>query len=191
MPRGCWSTWLSVTTMKRSGEIYWRSFARAGPMSGTGRQVLAACAVSWLESLRTRTPLLVFALLWSMLAPAWKVLTQPNSGLPDFQPHLGNISWLLDSSGIRHSGRRFTPYSSGLACSFTSFLYESLGKAFRSENVRRAFLLVLLIFLPVIGAAFELMNLYSFPGLVNDRLATTPLAQVAYMRMPADVLRFP
>src|SRR6478752_1207696 len=39
------------------------------------RQVLVACAVSWLESLRTRTPLLVFALLWSMLAPAWKVLT--------------------------------------------------------------------------------------------------------------------
>ncbi len=57
--------------------------------------------------------------------------------------------------------------------------------------MRRAFLLAPIIFLPVIGTVLVLMNLYSFPGLVNDRLATTPLAQIADLRMPADVLRIP
>ena len=37
------------------------------------RQVLAACVVSWTESFRARIPLLIFALLWSMMAPASKV----------------------------------------------------------------------------------------------------------------------
>jgi len=35
------------------------------------RQTLSACAVSWAEGLRARMPLVLFALLWSMLAPAW------------------------------------------------------------------------------------------------------------------------
>ena len=37
-------------------------------------QAMAACAVSWFECLRVRTPLLVFALLWSLAAPAWNTL---------------------------------------------------------------------------------------------------------------------
>ena len=45
----------------RSDEWYWW-------------QVLSACSVSWLNSLRARGSLLVFALLWSILAPAWNVL---------------------------------------------------------------------------------------------------------------------
>jgi hypothetical protein len=45
-------------------------------------QVLTACAVSWLKSLRQRIPLLVFALLWSMLAPAWKVFCDRVEGAP-------------------------------------------------------------------------------------------------------------
>jgi hypothetical protein len=37
-------------------------------------QVLSACSVGLLNSLRARGLLLVFALCWSMLAPAWNVL---------------------------------------------------------------------------------------------------------------------
>src|ERR1017187_5132063 len=45
-------------------------------------QGFAACAVSWSENLRVRTPLLVFALLWSMPAPAWKVFIDGIEGAP-------------------------------------------------------------------------------------------------------------
>ena len=38
------------------------------------RQAMEACGVSWFESLRVRTPLLVFVLLWSMAAPAWNTV---------------------------------------------------------------------------------------------------------------------
>ena len=49
---------LEVFRMGRSNGWYWR-------------QVLATCVLSWVASLRARVPLLVFALMWSMAAPAW------------------------------------------------------------------------------------------------------------------------
>ena len=36
------------------------------------RQVIASCVLSWWQSLTARGPALVFALAWSLLAPAWK-----------------------------------------------------------------------------------------------------------------------
>jgi hypothetical protein len=35
------------------------------------RQVMTACLVSWWRSVQARGSVFVFALLWSMLAPAW------------------------------------------------------------------------------------------------------------------------
>jgi hypothetical protein len=54
---------LEVFRMGRSDGWYWR-------------QVLAICVLSWAASLRARVPLLVFALMWSMVAPAWTLFTR-------------------------------------------------------------------------------------------------------------------
>src|SRR5258708_1798878 len=48
---------------------------RAGRSNGWyWRQVVATCVVSWGKSLRARLSLLVFAIVWSMLAPAWTTI---------------------------------------------------------------------------------------------------------------------
>jgi hypothetical protein len=154
------------------------------------RQVLAACAVSWLKSLRVHRSLLTFAFLWSMLAPAWKVLSDR---IQDFQIfiHAWQILrgfWVLPAFAL-WATLHATFLWAGMLIYVLS--HNKVGQSFREEKVRRAFFLAPLIFLPIIGAIFVLMNLYSFPGLVNDRLATTPLGQIADLRMPADVLRIP
>jgi hypothetical protein len=154
------------------------------------RQVLAACAVSWMKSLRGHSSLLTFVFLWSMLAPAWKVLSDQ---IQDYQIFIHTWQmlrgfWLLPAFALWA-----TLHAAFLWAGMLTYILSNnrVGKTFREEKVRRAFLLAPLIFLPVFGAIFVLMNLYSFPGLVNDRLATTPLGQIADLRMPADVLRIP
>ena len=54
---------LEVFRRGRSDGWYWR-------------QAFGACVVSWFESLRARASMLVFAILWTIMAPAWNVLCQ-------------------------------------------------------------------------------------------------------------------
>ncbi len=154
------------------------------------RQVFAACAVSWSESLRARMPLFVFALIWSMMAPAWKVFTDGIESAPIFDrvwPHFGPVwvfpavaGWLLLNSIFLWTG---------------IFVFILLSSNFREiisgKMLRRPFLLTSLIFLPIYGATFVGVNLYWYSIFPNARLATTPLGQIADLRRLADVIRMP
>jgi len=154
------------------------------------RQVFAACAVSWSECLRARMPLFAFALVWSMLAPAWKVFTDGIESAPVFDriwPYFGPVwffpalaGWLLLHSIFLWAGIFVFILVSG-----------NLGEIIRRKMLWRPFLLASLIFLPIYGATFLFGNLYWYSFFPNARLAATPLGQIADLRMLADAMRLP
>lgn len=162
---------------RRSTNWYWR-------------QVLSACGVAWLECLRERLALLIFAAFWSMMAPAWKVFC-------DRVDHAQIFSQLWQTAGALWVIPAFTVWTI-LHSTFLwvgMFIYilfsTSFDNALRGESAIRAYIRAPLIFLPIIGTTLVLMNLYSFPGLINARLALTPLRQITDLRLPADILRVP
>ena len=154
------------------------------------RQVVNAVLVSWTRLLGARGMLFLFAVLWSSLAPAWKVFTdhlQDQPFLSEIWSRFGSL-WILPAVAAwiaLHSAFLWTGIVIYLLC------IGDFRRCIRDKFVRRAFLAATLIFLPAAGFTYILMNLYSFPGLVNQRLASTPLAQILDWRMPADVLRVP
>jgi hypothetical protein len=162
---------------RRSTNWYWR-------------QALSACGVAWLDCLRERVTLLIFAAFWAMMAPAWKVFS-------DRMDHAQILSLLLQMAGALWVIPAFVVWTV-LQSTFLwagMFIYTlfstSVDNALRGESAIRAYLKAPLIFLPIIGTTLVLMNLYSFPGLINARLAPTPLSQITDLRLPADVLRIP
>lgn len=154
------------------------------------RQALNAVTVSWMRVLGARGMLFLFAVLWSSLAPAWKVFTDHLQDQPVFTEiwsKFGSI-WILPAFALwvaLHSAFLWIGILIYLVC------IGALRNSFRDNFVRHASSVATVIFLPVAGMMFILMNLYSFPGLINERLASTPLAQILDWRMPADVLRIP
>ncbi|MGA9671899.1 MAG: hypothetical protein WBQ94_21985 [Terracidiphilus sp.] len=154
------------------------------------RQVVQACSIAWISSLRARASLLVFALLWSMLAPAWKALVDriENSGWVDWIWHVkwaGPLSplavlvvWVALNAIYLWGGMLvFLPMQPGVA------------KAFRWRS--RAFLTALLVFVPAYAATFVLANLYWYSFFAGSKVATTAVGQIADLRMLADVTRVP
>jgi hypothetical protein len=162
-------------------------FQEGRPDTWYWRQVVAACAMSWFICLRRQRTSIAFAVVWSMLAPAWKVLCDQ---IQDWQIlhhawQMAGAFWILPAFALwlaLHSIFLWTGILLYLLC----FRRES-----RPETVRRAFMSAPLVFTPIVATVFVLMNLYSPPGLVNSRLAATPLRQILDLRMPADVLRMP
>lgn len=154
------------------------------------RQAVAAFFVSWTYMLRGHLPLIAFALLWSMLAPAWKVFSDHarenlmNNWLwrgPGALPIFGEVGlWLALNAAFLWS-----------AILLYSLSHRSFGRPIAKKKQWRAFLLAPMIFLPSLAAAEILMLLYSYPGLTNARLAATPLGRIVDVGIPADVLRIP
>jgi hypothetical protein len=153
------------------------------------RQVIAACAVAWSESLRVRTPLLIFTLLWSMMAPAWKVFIDGIESAPLFRlPEVFGGLWIF-------------PAFAGWLLLNGTFLWAGIlvyqlslwvfGKAFLGKKIKRALLLAPFVYAPVFGASFALCCLDWAAPLPGGTLATTPLGQVADWGMLADFIRFP
>jgi hypothetical protein len=157
---------------------------RAGRSHGWyWRQVSNACLVSWTHSLALRGPMLVFALFWSALAPAWEVVVDRlwKSEVAFAWP-AALVGWIALNATFLWAG--VLVYL--IACTF-------LGKAIRRPEAHRAFAIALLIFPPVAFAIFVLANLYwySVPGLAEARLAGTSLAQLADFSILANLIRIP
>jgi len=164
---------------------------RAGRSDGWyWRQTLSACGVSWAEGLRVRMPLVLFAMLWCMLAPAWKVFVDGVDSAPvtdRFLAHFGGL-WII-------------PAFAGWLVLHSLFLWAgiltyyvantSLGKAFRNRNIKRAFILAPLVFTPAYGAMMVWGALYWYSFFANAKLATTPLGQIADLQLLANVVRLP
>jgi hypothetical protein len=161
----------------RSGGWYWR-------------QVLAACAVSWVRSLRTRRSLLVFALIWSMLAPAWNVLCDrieesPIAGrlweiVGGFWVLPALAGWIVLHSAFVWAGMLIFIAAHG------GFRRRLCGGA-----LRRGFLLAPLILTPLYGVTTLIVGLYWYSDFAQASLATTTVGQIADVRVLADVIRIP
>ena len=154
------------------------------------RQVFAACAVSWTESLRARIPLFVFALIWSMLAPAWKVFIDGIESAPI-------IDRILDPLGILGA----PPLLAGWLLLNGSFLWAGMlvyiltlsacGKVFRRNEVRRPFLLVPFVYAWVFGAWTFLCMLDWTTPFENGTFPATPLGQITGLGALEDAMRIP
>ncbi|KAA6465002.1 hypothetical protein DYQ86_03350 [Acidobacteria bacterium AB60] len=151
------------------------------------RQSLAAWAGSWARYLARRRSVLLFALLWSALAPAWTAVID------------------RVEREVRTIGRGFNTPLSGLG---TLMLWLSLqllflwvgtavyfaGFARRPRprgGVLRACGVAAGLFLPIYFATFILMNLFAWPGLDIDRTRMTPLAEIVDLRTWAMAIRLP
>jgi hypothetical protein len=149
------------------------------------RQVLAACAVAWFRSLRSRVPLVTFALLWSMLAPVWTALAERIDVGPRFQEIL-RMHWPLTVALWMGIDTAFL--WSGMLVFIAA--RPAFRRALRRQSVVRAFLLAPTIFLPAYAATFALTNLFWYPGL-GGPLVLAPLTEIVDISVPANALRIP
>ena len=149
------------------------------------RQAATAVATGWTQYLSRRGTMLVFALLWSMLAPAWHVTI---NGIEDSHD-LWNRAWPLAFLGW-----------TGLSAAFLwaglmvyRFVHKCIGKPIPRKDIQRAFWKVPLVFVPVAGVTFVVTALfqYSVPGLASPRLAATSWGQITDLGIFADVIRIP
>ena len=161
----------------RSDEWYWW-------------QVLSACSVSWLNSLRARGSLLVFALLWSILAPAWNVLCDriADSAIVNKLWQFVGGFWIFPALAgwiVLHSA-----FVWGGMLIFTA-AHGSFRKRLDGEMLRRGFKLAPLVLLPLYGVMALIVGLYWYSHFAQASLAATPLVEIADFRVLADVIRIP
>ena len=148
------------------------------------RQTLAACAVAWLNNLRAHGSLLVFAFLWSMLAPAWIAIV-------DKAEYALNAAWfegLLSSIAV-FLFSNFSFIGAGVIFYLASHL--RVARTLRGREIKLIFGLTAPLFLVFYLVTFLLMNLYAFPGAVVNVRTITPWGAIADFRMWAMAVRIP
>lgn len=159
----------------RSNRWYWR-------------QVFAACVSAWLRYLGDRKMVVVFAVVWSLLAPAWTTLQERIMHGP------GHM-WRMDLSfkGISTIAVWLTLNViflwAGVLFYFIS--HPNFAKRFTRRQITRAFLLAAFAFLPAYVVTFIVTNLYFFPGSQVDRNTMTLLGEFMDVRLWANAIRIP
>ena len=165
---------------------------RAGRSSRWYRQqVLSTVVIGWMRVLGARGVLLLFAVLWSSLAPAWTALldhavSRPNPAEEFWRmdaPFAGLASfslWLLLNTSFLWAGILLYFFS-----------HTSSAKSFSRKDVVRALLSAAPVFLLAYFATFVTMNLLIYPGPVLPRRTMTPLSEIFDLRVGALALRLP
>jgi hypothetical protein len=156
------------------------------------RQVLIACLISWRRSLERRLPVLVFALLWSLPAPVWFTLLERWGNAPFFDrlwAVLGGL-WIFAALALWIAAHALFLW--------VGIVVFALGQAAFSQPVaahrlRRSLWLAPLVFTPLHGLLFLLVDLYwySIPGLAAQHLSVSLLAQTGDLRVMASLIRLP
>ena len=154
------------------------------------RQTLSACAITGVDALRRRLPPLLFALLWCILAPAWKIF-------------IDGIEVVSQSDRITQRLGPFWifPALVGWVVLHSIFLWAGILVYFLANRIRkrpprgvkifRAFVVAPVVFTPLYGATFLWISLYWYSFFADAKLATTPLGQIADFQLLADVMRLP
>jgi hypothetical protein len=166
---------------------------RAGRSDGWyWRQTLTACFVSWCLALQARLPLALFALAWSMLAPAWNLVCDhvTNSRAAANLPSIFGGLWIIPALigwTILHAALVW-----GGALIYSA-VHGTLGPPLRGEKVRRGLLIAPLVLGVVNAVMFFLGGLYyySIPGLSGQQLAATAMGRITDVRLLPDLLRLP
>lgn len=165
---------------------------RAGRSDGWyWRQAIGACVAGWVKYLDDRRALLVFAFLWSMLAPAWTTLLD---AIAD-RAHHSNQPWQMDWP--------FSEASSVLIWFLLNLVFFWTGILLflvchprfrwrsRLKDVRRALVLPAGLFLPIYFLTFAALNLLFFNHSMVDRQSITLLREIVDVRLWAVALRVP
>jgi hypothetical protein len=164
---------------------------RAGRTDGWyWRQVLTACASSWSMSLAARGPVLLFALLWSALAPVWHAALDTIKYPLTFDLwSMGPLGWLLMLAGwiVVHAVFLW------IGLFVYQFAHVLLKKPIWSRDIWRAFWLAAILLPPVTITVFIIGNLYqySLPGLAHAKLASSSIRQIADLGILANLIRIP
>ena len=154
------------------------------------RQVCAACMVCWYEDMRARASLLIFALMWTMMAPAWNSfciwfedLRPPDQLLSGFGggwvfPAL--FLWIILHSLFLWTGiLLFGVLNLAARCSI------------HTAKIKRGFMLAPLVFTPLYGAAAVLVGLLWYSHFEHWQLVNSAFGQITDLRLLADVIRVP
>jgi len=164
---------LEVFHSGRSNGWYWR-------------QVLSACAVAWFRNLRSRLPLLAFALTWSALAPAWAVIVERVYSSPQIAAVL-RAQWPL--AAATWTGLNAAFLWAGILIYMVA--HRNLRKTVQPRRAVRAFLLAPTLFLPAYALTFILTNLLWYPGIGVNWRTLTLLSEIVDLRLWADAFRIP
>jgi hypothetical protein len=154
------------------------------------RQTLAACGIAWFRDLGARGPLLGFALLWCLAAPAWRALAdriQDGPELARIWQMAGGV-WIIPALGVwmaLHSAFLW----SGIVVYF--LLRDWSRKPIGWGRIKRACVLATIFFVPVYAAAFVFANLYWWSLFADAKLASTTLGQITDLGALADLIRIP
>lgn len=156
------------------------------------RQMTAACALSWWSYVCVRGPALIFALLWSMLSPAWYAFVEQFETVRNFERGeqifgplwlpLAVILWVVLHAAFLWAG---------------VIVFELAHVALRDpvspKDVSRACWIVTAALPLFYGATFLLANLYwwSIPGLAHAKLAATSWGQISDLGVLPDLIRLP
>ena len=165
---------------------------RAGRSTGWyWRQVCTACVVCWYEGMRARASLLIFALLWTMMAPAWNSFCIK---IEDSSPHFSQVFavfgpiWVIPTLilwAILHSLFLWT----GI------LLFGVMNLAARcpinTAKMKRGLLLAPIVFTPLYGAMALLVVLYWYSHFEHWQLVNSAIGQITDLRLLADVIRVP
>ncbi|HWE84329.1 MAG TPA: hypothetical protein VG267_05255 [Terracidiphilus sp.] len=160
------------------------------------RQAGAAIATGWAQYLARRRVMIVFALLWSMLAPVWYVTVNDVEAAHNF-----DRAWQL-------LGPLWLPFVligwTGLHAAFLwaglmvyQFVHAMMGRPIPRKEIRRAFWIVSLVLPLVYGITFVISFIFtalygdSVTGLQHAKLAATLLGQIADLGVSADLVRIP
>ena len=166
---------------------------RAGRTDGWYcRQVAAACLLSWSRSLAARGPVLAFALIWCLMAPAWQALVESiESDLPYNQiaHFFGPLMLFVLPAGWTALHAAFL----WVGLLVFRAAHEFLRKPLRESGMRRAFWLTALILVPTAFATFVFEQLYqhTLPILAQANVAATSLGQIADLGIRANLIRIP
>lgn len=169
---------LEVFRSGRSNSWYWR-------------QVSGACMVSWYNSVRMRTPLFVFALAWSMLAPAWTTIVDRIETTSPLYVQIHQLDWPFSglSELVMWLLLNLVFLWSGILVYF--LLQWNQARKLTAKTIGSAFLKAPGFLLPAYFVVFIIANLFAYPGLGIDRRSLSPLGEIIDLRPWADVLRLP
>jgi len=143
------------------------------------RQSLAALAVGWVQYLGDRTALIVFALLWSMLAPAWTAIVERIQNRDVVWPASVAVWLVLNLAFIWMGMLAFAG------------MHRRTVFAVHARKLKRAFALAAAVFLPTYFATYVLANLFVWPGIGVEWRLLLPLGEIIDFGVRADALRVP
>lgn len=147
------------------------------------RQVFAALAIGLLKNLRGHSPLMAYAVLWSMLAPEWSTLIDKIENDANLYGPIYRIDWPW--STICDIGIWMMLNFAFLWVGNLLYLIPQMwiARSFSVRRIRRSFLLSMATFNAVYVCWSLLMIHFESSGRAIDRHTISPLGEIVDFRM--------